>query len=620
MRTIHRLREAFHAFVRRETSGALLLLVATAVALLWANLGGHSYEEFWHTYFTLQFNDTGFGISLSLQHWINDGIMMMFFFLVSLEVKHDFVIGELREWRRASVPVVAAIAGLAVPALIFVAFNAGTESAGAWGVVISTDTAFVMGILAVFGNRLPLQLRAFLVTLAVVDDVGALLVIATVYTTRIDFAPLVVVAVIAAGLYLLQRARVNRTLVYIAAGATLWLAFWLSGVHATIAGVVLGLLLPVFPPERSEVLRAEELTQVFRRTPIAATGSAAVRGIRGSVSINERLQLALAPIVNLIMVPLFALANAGVEISGETLRQAFTSPLTWGIIAGLVLGKYIGVFGATFLATRLHIGELAPGLGHRHISAGAMLTGIGFTISLFIIDLAITDPVLQSDARIGVLTASLLAALLGLLSLSVTARYDARHAPARKRLNRPVEPGRDHIEGPVNAPLTLVEYASLGGIDDASVEDVVQEVRRHFGSDLRFVYRHNTLDDHAAEQAAMAIEAVNAQSRELFPLMRQELNRLCMDEELDRHLLRRAAVDVGANLSALEEAVRQQLHAGRVHDDTDDAKTLGLDRSPMFFVNDEIYEGPVEAEDIIAALEATRPAPEDQNRVTGANA
>ena len=243
-------KSSFSAFVRNETSGATLLLAATIVALLWANLGGHSYEHFWHTHFSIHLGDI-FSVDMSLQHWINDGLMMMFFFLVSLEVKHDFVMGELREWRRASVPVVAAVAGLIVPALIFYAFNAGTDDADAWGVVISTDTAFVMGILAVFGNRLPVQLRAFLVTLAVVDDVGSLLVIATVYTERISFVPLIGVVVIAALLFLVQRARVYRSSVYIAAGATLWLLFLASGVHATIAVVVLGLLLPVFPPERS---------------------------------------------------------------------------------------------------------------------------------------------------------------------------------------------------------------------------------------------------------------------------------------------------------------------------------------------------------------------------------
>ena len=600
-------KSAFSAFVRNETSGATLLLAATIVALLWANLGGHSYEHFWHTHFSIHLGDI-FSVDMSLQHWINDGLMMMFFFLVSLEVKHDFVMGELREWRRASVPVVAAVAGLIVPALIFYAFNAGTDDADAWGVVISTDTAFVMGILAVFGNRLPVQLRAFLVTLAVVDDVGSLLVIATVYTERISFVPLIGVVVIAALLFLVQRARVYRSSVYIAAGATLWLLFLASGVHATIAGVVLGLLLPVFPPERSEVLRAEELTHHFRRTPVASTGSAAVIGILRSVSINERMQLALAPIVNLIVVPVFALSNAGVIISGETLQHAFKSPLTWGIIAGLVGGKYLGVFGASIIATKLRIGELAQCLAYRHINAGSMLTGIGFTISLFIIDLAIKDETAQSDARIGVLTASILAAIIGMVALVLTAAYDARHAPERTRLNRSIDPKRDHILGDPNAPLTLVEYAQLGGVDDTTVEEVVREVRDYFGDDLRFVFRHNPMGDEAAERAAEALEAVHAQSPELFNYARTELSRLCEEEELDSRVIRRAAVDVGSNLPRLEKDMRQRTYLSRVHDDADDALGMGLTSTPTFFIGDEIYEGPIESDAIIAALEATRTA------------
>lgn len=601
---VNRMRERWAGFRSSETSGARLLLAATAVAILWANLGGSSYNEFWHTDLALTLGDAQ--ISMSLQHWINDGLMMLFFFLVSLEVKHDFVMGELSDWRHASVPVVGAVAGLVVPALLFVALNAGTEAVGAWGVVISTDTAFVIGLLAVFGSRLPQPLRAFLVALAVVDDVGALAVIAVAYTESIRIVPLVVVAITALVLYLLQQARLHRTIVYIVAGAVLWMAFLASGVHATIAGVVLGLLLPVFPPERSEVMRAEELTQVFRRTPVATTGCAAVEGILRSVSINERLQLVLAPLINLGVVPVFALANAGVVITGATLRHAFTSPLTWGIIVGLVAGKYVGVLGATYLAARLRIGKLAPGLGYRHISAGSVLTGIGFTISLFIVELAIDDETLKSDARIGVLTASLIAALLGMLMLEITARYDEQHAPARKRLNRPVGPVRDHIEGPVDAPLTLVEYGRMGGIDDADKAEVLRQVRDHFGRDLRYVFRHNPGDDPAAMEAALALEAVAAQSHELFAPMKRELELATQDDELDAQIVRRAAVDVGANLPRLEKAVRQRTHAMRVTDDAEDAGTLCLTTAPTFFVGEVIYDGPVEAADIIAALEASR--------------
>lgn len=618
MKVLIKLRRAFDKFRHNDTAGAKLLLAATVVAILWANSGGDSYDHFWHTTFSLQFGDAA--LSMTLQHWINDGLMMLFFFQVSLEVKHDFVMGELHEWRRASVPVIAAVMGLLLPALLFVSLNAGGPAAGAWGVVISTDTAFVIGLLAVFGSTLPTQLRAFLITLAVVDDVGALLVIAFAYTEQINFTPLLAVAVVAAMLFVAQRLRLHQTSIYILAGAALWLAFLASGIHATIAGVVLGLLLPVFPPKRSEVVRAEELTRKFRRTPVAKTGRAAVDGIRRSVSINERLQLALEPIITLLVVPVFALSNAGVEISAETLGQAFTSPLTWGIILGLVVGKYLGVIGGTLLATRLRIGELAPGIGLRHVNSGGILTGIGFTISLFIIDLAISDPGLQSQARIGVLSASLIAAGLGMAALWLTARYDSKRAPARKSLKQPIDPKRDHVYplGHRKRLLTLVEYGRFGGLDDYSNAQVVRKVIEHFGDEIQYVYRHNTLGDEMAEMAALAAEAVNAQSPRLFHPMRTELNRLSIDEELDLQQLRRAAVDVGANLPRMEEDIRRHTYAGHVADDDRDAQALGLTKTPTFFVNGLIYEGPIEAADMIAALEETRPETPAAPREAGA--
>lgn len=288
-----------------------------------------------------------------------------------------------------------------------------------------------------------------------------------------------------------------------------------------------------------------------------------------------------------------------------------------GTVAGLVVGKFVGVLGATIVATKLHFGEVAPGLRYRHIGAGSMLARIGFTISLFIVDLAIEDTTLQSEARIGVLAASLLAAVLGMAIMSVVARYDARHAPARKRLNRPVDPARDHVNGPVDAPLTLAEYGRLGHIDDAETDDVLQEVCDHFGPRLRFVYRHNPMGDTAAEQAALAAEAVSAQSRELFSPLRRELSRLCANEELDQRMVRRAAVDVGANLSRLEKAMQLQLHAPRVHDD---ARSLGLDKAPTLFINEEIYDGPIEVDAIVAALEAAEHEAQAEERLVSSAA
>jgi Na+/H+ antiporter NhaA len=590
-----------------DSAGAVALLAATALALAWANASPDSYDHFWHT--DIGISVGGSVLELSLQHWVNDAVMVLFFFLVTLEVKKDFVLGDLRDWRQASLPVMAALFGLVVPAVLFVLITNGTGDVGAWGVVISTDTAFVVGILAAFGSRVPVQLRVFLLTMAVVDDVGALGVIAIVYTDHLDVLWLAVATAIAGCVYLVQRARVWRGAVYGVLGIVLWFAILQSGVHATIAGVVLALLLPVFPPKRDEVDRAEALTQGFRRTPDAAKGRAAAEGILSSVSVNDRFQLSLHRVVGFVVVPIFALANAGVQITVQSVEHAFTSTLTWGVIIGLVVGKFVGVTASVLLGRRLGIGRLAPALHARHITSGSLLTGIGFTISLFIVDLAIEDPVAQSDARIGIISASLIAALSATVALWLTARYDAAHAPQRTELVRGIDPARDHVAGPVGAPYSLVEYGSFGGLDDLSTEEIIDEVLAEFGDDIVFVFRHIHPDaEGAPEQTAEALEAVAAQSSRLFWAMRRELNRMSEESALDARSILRATVNVGANLSRVENDLRRGSRRARVQEDYLDAESMGLSKGPVLFVNGLIYTGAWEPEAIVAELRATLPA------------
>ena len=590
-----------------ESGSAVALLIATVVAIAWANMFPESYVHFWHT--VVGISAGGYALELSLQHWVNDAVMVLFFFLVTLEVKKDFVLGELRDWRQASLPVLAAICGLVVPALLFVLVTAGTPYMGAWGVVISTDTAFVVGILAAFGSRIPVQLRVFLLALAVVDDVGALAVIAVVYTDHLDLLWLGAAVGIAGLIYFVQRARVWQGAVYGVLGVVLWFAILQSGVHATIAGVLLALLLPVFPPKRDRVDHAELLTQGFRRTPNAEKGKAAADGILRAVSVNDRFQLSLHHVVGLIIVPLFALANAGVRITPESLQHAFTSTLAWGVIIGLVVGKFVGVSASILVARQVGIGELSPALHRRHILSGSLLTGIGFTISLFIVDLAIEDPVAQSDARIGIITASVIAALAAIAALWFTSRYDAAHAPRRTRLVRPIDPQRDHVAGPEDAPYTLVEYGSFGGLDDLTTEETLDEVIAEFDDDIQFVFRHIRPDaEGAPEQTAEALEAVAAQSPRLFWGMRRDLNRQSEDGSLDARSILRATVNVGANLSRVESDLRRGVRRGRVQEDYLDAESMGLTRGPALFVNGLIYAGDLEAAAIIAELRATLPA------------
>ncbi|MBN9180719.1 MAG: Na+/H+ antiporter NhaA, partial [Microbacterium sp.] len=371
---------------------------------------------------------------------------------VGLEVRREFAIGELTSWSRAVIPVVAAIAGLGVPALLFLLIAGGTGHADAWGIVISTDTAFLVGALALVGPRVPGRLRIFLLALAVVDDIGALTIIALVYTKDFTPLPLAIAAVGLVGIYFTRYLRGGRGPVYAPLAVVVWMAFLASGVHPTLAGVAIALLVPVYRPNRRDVEHALDLARTFRQSPNTEYARAAANSLRESISINERLQSAYAPYVAYVILPLFALANAGVMVSPDILRGAFTSPLTWGIVVALVVGKFVGVFGSTSIMRLLRVGEFGPGLTVDRIAGGAALCGIGFTIALFIVDLSITDEIAQNEARVGVLAASVLAFLIATIIFRIS---DAMRPDqdAGMTLVRPVDPARDHLFGDPNAPL-----------------------------------------------------------------------------------------------------------------------------------------------------------------------
>lgn len=437
--------------------GALLLLLATLAAVVWANASG-TYATFWETHLSIGLGDLH--LEFTLHALVNDALMAIFFFTVGLEVRREFAIGELTSWSRAMVPVLASLAGLAIPALLFVLIAAPSGHAAAWGVVISTDTAFLVGALALVGPRVPGRLRIFLLALAVVDDIGALAIIALVYTADFDAFPLIIAAVGLAGVYFTRYLRSGRGPVYATLAVIVWLAFLASGVHPTLAGVAIALLVPVYRPNRRDVEHALELARTFRQSPNTEYARAAANSLRESISINERLQSAYAPYVAYVILPLFALANAGVVITPEILSAAITSPLTWGIVLGLVLGKFIGIFGSTSLLKLLKIGEFGPGLTLDRIAGGAALSGIGFTISLFIVDLAIADPDAQNEARVGVLAASVVAFLIATVLFRIS---DSLHPGLEtgQRLVRPVDPRRDHVFGRPDAKYTIVEYGDF---------------------------------------------------------------------------------------------------------------------------------------------------------------
>ena len=581
--------------------GALLLLIATVVAILWANLSHETYDALWETQLTVGVGDIT--LDFTLHALVNDALMAIFFFTVGLEVRREFAIGELTSWSRALVPVVAAIAGLVVPAVIFLLIANGTGQEHAWGVVISTDTAFLVGALAIIGPRASGRLRVFLLALAVVDDIGALSIIALFYTESFTPLPLIVAALGLVGVYFTRYVPRGRGPIYATLSIIVWLAFLASGVHPTLAGVAIALLVPVYRPNRRDVEHALELARTFRQSPNSEYARQAANSLRESISINERLQSAYAPYVAYVILPLFALANAGVVVSPDILAAAMTSPLTWAIVAGLVVGKFLGVYGSVALLRVFRIGDLGPGLTLDRLAGGAALCGIGFTISLFIVDLAIDDDLARNEARVGVLLASVIAFILAAIIFRVS---DVRHAEeAGMTLARPVDPKRDHVWGPVDAPLTIVEYGDYQCPFCSKASGAIEEVVRELNGRLRYVWRHAPLErvhpNAVADAEAVEAAALQGKRTEFAKSLFAD-----QDHQMPSDILRRAE-ELGLDVDKFERDLRSPEVIARVRDDMLDAEAMDITSVPTFFINGQRHTGPYDAQSLVRALLATAP-------------
>jgi NhaA family Na+:H+ antiporter len=417
----HRLIRPLVDFLRTEAAGGVALVAAAIAALLWANSPWDaSYDDVWTTHLAVALGD--WELDLDLRDWINDGLMVLFFFVVGLEIKRELVEGELRDRRRAVLPVWAALGGMIVPALIYAAFNAGGEGTDGWGIPMATDIAMAVGVLSLLGSRASPSLKLFLLALAIVDDIGAIVVIAVFYTKDIGGEALLVSAGLLAVMAVMRRAGVTSVAPYAVLGAALWLALHESGVHATLAGVALGLMTPTQPIRHPELIDAGELADVSSYEAARQTATAA----RESVSVVEWLEHQLHPWTSFVIVPLFVLANAGVPLSGSAVSDALTSSVAGGIVVGLVVGKFAGVAGFTWLAARLRVARLPEGATWSGILGVSALAGIGFTVSIFITDLAFAGTTLEDQAKIAILAASVLAAAIGSALLVTLARRPAR--------------------------------------------------------------------------------------------------------------------------------------------------------------------------------------------------
>ncbi|HUB36030.1 MAG TPA: Na+/H+ antiporter NhaA, partial [Solirubrobacteraceae bacterium] len=485
------------AFLRAETGGAAALVAAAALALVWANSPwSDTYASVWTT--KLQISLGSHALGGTLRQWVNEGLMTLFFLVVGLEAKRELDVGELRERNRLAVPVVAALGGMGACVGIYLAINAGGAGAGGWGTAMSTDTALALGALALVAPYGAARLRVFLLTLAVVDDLCALVVIAVAYSEHISWVALAVALALFAILVLLRYAGSWREPAAVLVGTGVWLAMFESGIDPVVAGLAIGLVTSAYPPARGDLERATELTRSFREQPTPELAYQAQRGLTAAISANERLQYRLHPWTSFLVVPVFALANAGIHVGHGLLADAVSSPVTIGIVLAYVLGKPLGILASSWLATRRRFGGQGrlvvtwPGLA----GAGAV-AGTAFTVSLLIAGRAFSGRLLQ-EAKLGILAAAILAPLLAwivfrliaLLPAQLRARQLGRTAAHLVDLAEDVDPARDHIRGAPDAPVTLVEYGDFECPYCGRAEPAIRELLSQWGDDLRYVFRH----------------------------------------------------------------------------------------------------------------------------------
>lgn len=576
-------------FAHTENASASVLLAATVAALLWANSPwSAAYHDLWSTELALRVGADE--LALDLRHWVNDGLMAFFFFVAGMEIRREIDMGDFRERRRVALPVVAALGGMVLPALIYLLFNLGETSARGWGIAMGTDTAFAVGVLTLVGGASP-RVRTFLLSMVVVDDAVALTVIAVAYTEDLAVIPLVVAVGFLLAVIGLKVAGVRHGVAYFLVGLGVWLATLASGVHATIAGVAMGLLASAYPPTSDDLSRAGSNWRLFREQPTPVLARTASRTVALTVSPNERLQHLFHPWTSFVVVPLFALANAGVEISGDGLRDAATSPITLGIIAALIVGKLVGITSTTWLAWRF--GRLPLTVPWPSLVGIATVGGIGFTVSLLIADISFEGQELV-DAKLGILGASLLAAVLSWVAFRLIDRIGDRAstrglAAPIVDLSEPVDPEVDHVRGSLDAPLMLVEYGDFECPYCLRAEAVLDDLITAFGDDIAFVFRHLPLDQ-VHEHARLAAEAAEAAAtQDRFWEMHDTL--FAHQDALREPDLTSYASDLGLDVDRFTDELQSRRHALRVERDVASADDGGATGTPTFFINGHRHHG-----------------------------
>jgi Na+/H+ antiporter NhaA len=595
-------------FLRTETGSAAVLLGATVVALIWANVDPPGYAGVWGTNLSVKLGSAG--LSADLHEWVNSGLMAFFFLVAGLEARREFDMGELRERRRLALPLVVGLGGMVVPISIYLAFNVGRASAGGWGTAMSTDTAFALGMLALVGAGVPDRVRTYLLTFSIVDDVAGIVVIALAFSSRINLVALAIGVAILAGVAVARRLGVRVGAAYLALGIAAWVAFFKSGVDPVIVGLVVGLLALAYPAARTDLEQASESFRLFREQPTPELASQARESVRTALSPNDRLQQLFHPWTSYLIVPLFALANAGIVINGGFLARAYSSPVTLGILVGYAVGKPIGTVAAAWLLTRISCGRIQPPIGWAAVTGAGTIAGVGFIVSLLIAALAFHGTEL-AEAKVGILSAAVASSALTWIVFRVTAKLPKRlrmrallgTSEAFIDLAVPVDPDSDHVRGPDDAPVTLVEYGDFECPYCGQAEPVVRELLADYG-DLRYVWRHLPLTDvHPhAQLAAEATEAAANQDR--FWEMHDHL--LLHQDALTAKDLMRYAQEIGLNMDQFRQDMRKRAGQSKVASDVDSADLSSVSGTPTFFINGRRHYGAYDIDTLSASVRAAR--------------
>jgi Na+/H+ antiporter NhaA len=594
------------AFLQTASGSAGILAGAIVVAVVWANLGT-SYESMWTTPFGIRLGDAS--VTRDLRTWVNSGLMTVFFLVVGLEARREIDLGDLRDRGRVLLPVAAGLLAMIVPVGLYLAVNAGGDGAGGWGVAMSTDTALALGMLVMVGRDVPDRVRTFLLTVFVVDDLVALLVIAVVYADRVAVSYLLL-AVALFGLFLLvARLRIGTPASLVVIGLAVWASLLGSGIEPVVAGLAIGLVAPAYTPAREDLEQATGLFRQFREEPTPDLARSAVLGLRRTLSPNDRLQRFFHPWSSYVVVPLFALANAGIKIDGSFVDRAMKSPITLGIVLGYAVGKPLAVVTASWAISRVTHGRVQPAVGWAAVAGSGTIAGIGFTVSFLIASLAFDGDDL-AEAKFGVLLAAAVAAALTWIVFQVTALLgeDRRTVALQGRaellvdLAVDVDPDRDHVRGPLDASVTVVEYGDFQCPYCGRAEPAVREILGE--ADVRFVWRHLPLTDvHPdAELAAQAAEAAGAQGRfwEMHDLL------LAHQDHLRKTDLLAYAEELGLDVPRFQKELYSHAHLARVGHDVESADISGVSGTPTFFVDGRRQYGAFDESSLTSAIDAAR--------------